>query len=169
MAHILHLVTGAPGAGKSTTVAAFLHLNSRFLAFDLDWFLDAASTLARQDIRVAPTTWPAYHALWVAILAAIDRNHQESVLFAPISSQDIMRYGHPSWCTRIDWLLLDCADEVRRHRLTQRPGWTEPMIAETLADAQELREAVARRIDTGSHSPGQVAQLLHHFLQHATE
>lgn len=168
MARILHLVIGAPGVGKSTTVEAFLHLNSRFLAFDMDWCLDAASTLASQDIRVEPTTWPAFHALWLAILTAIDRNHQSSVFFAPVPPQDVVRYGHPSWCSRIEWLLLDCEDEVLRHRLMQREGWNESIIAEVLAHAQELRKVVARRIDTGSQSPDQVAQQLHHFLQHST-
>ncbi len=54
MAHRLYLVTGAPGAGKSTTVEAMLRLNSEILVFDMDWLLDAASRLAGQDIRFAP-------------------------------------------------------------------------------------------------------------------
>lgn len=165
MAHTLYLVTGAPGVGKSTTLAAFLHLHSRFLALDLDWFLDAASTLAGKEIRFAPTTWPAYHTLWVEILAAIDRNHRETILFAPISPQDITQYGQPYWCTRIEWLLLDCDDEVRRQRLSQRPDWTTQMIEEALHDARELRQSIEKRIDTGRHTPTQVAQRIHEWTE----
>jgi len=93
MAHILYLVTGAPGAGKSTTVEALIRLNSGILVFDMDWFLDAASRLAGQDIHVAPQTWPAYYALWMEILAALAHNRQTSLLCAPISPQDMRRYG----------------------------------------------------------------------------
>lgn len=158
MTHRLYLVTGAPGVGKSTTAEALIRLNSGPLVFDMDWFLNAASRLAGQDITAAPTTWPAYYELWMEILAALAHNRQTPLLFTPISPQDVQRYGEPRWYSEVVWLLLDCDDEVRRNRLLQRTGWTEPMIAEALADAQELRQTVARRIDTGVLPPDAVAR-----------
>jgi broad-specificity NMP kinase len=60
MKYVLHIVTGAPGAGKSTTLAAFLRLKSEYVAFDIDWLAQPASRLAGKDILFDPSTWKPY-------------------------------------------------------------------------------------------------------------
>jgi hypothetical protein len=148
----LYVITGAPGAGKSTTLAAFRRLQSPLLAFDMDWLLAAASHLAGKAIRTELATWPAYNALWFEIVGMIVQNHQRPLLFSRLDPQDLMQYS-PSWWTRVESLLLDCADPVRRLRLQQRPGWTEAMIEEALHDAASLRQTVPTQVDTGNDSP----------------
>jgi len=67
------------------------------------------------------------------------------------------QYGQPTWCSDIKWLLLDYDDQTRRERLVHRPGWTEKMIAEALADARILRQAIHLQVDTGLLSPKAIA------------
>ena len=153
MNRTLYLVTGAPGAGKTATLAEFIGLDSQFIAFDIDWLTVAASNLAGKDIMFEASTWPAYNALWFVILQAIYTNHHTPVLFAPLDPRDLARDGQPSWCDQTEWLLLDCDDDLRRLRLKQRPEWTEARIEEALADARVLRQTIPTRIDTGVYSP----------------
>jgi hypothetical protein len=69
---------------------------------------------------------------------------------------DVARYNQAAWCERIEWLLLDCDDVTRHMRLSDRLGWTAPMIDEALIDARALREQVNHRIGTGVYTPGEV-------------
>ncbi|MEZ4725957.1 MAG: ATP-binding protein [Caldilineaceae bacterium] len=153
----LYIVTGAPGAGKSTAVAAFLQLTTDSIAFDMDWLATPASLLAGKSIYTDPTTWPPYNALWFEILHTIHRNGKTPVLFAPLDPDDITISGKPSWCREIRWLLLDCDDATRHTRLAARPDWTATMVAEALTDAQHLREQIRHQLDTGHLSPTAVA------------
>lgn len=167
MSSVLHIVTGAPGSGKSTTLAAFLELRTPFVAFDIDWLTIPASNLAGNDIIFEPSTWPAYNALWFTILDTVARNHKQPVFFAPTSPDDLVQHHQPLWSGNVRWLLLDCPDDVRRQRLRQRPEWTEPMIAEAIADAASLRQTVALCIDTAAQDPEQVADAIRHWVEDA--
>ena len=169
MQHPLHIVTGAPGAGKSTALAAFLQLKSDYLAFDIDWLTVPASDLAGKDIIFDQSTWKPYGAVWFEVLHAIHRNGKISVFFAPTSPQDIEQHGRPAWCNGIAWLLLDCDDATRRSRLKQRPEWTDGMIEEAVDDARLLRQIVHLRIDTGLLAPHPVAQLICDWLQETND
>lgn len=166
MAHYpIAIVTGAPGAGKSATLAALLALESGYVAFDIDWLVETASALVGCDIRFEPATWQPYNALWFAILHAICVNHQQPVLFAPFDKNDIANLGQPAWCGELRWLLLDCEDGLRRHRLAQRPDWTPAMIEEAITDAYLLRQTVPERLDTGTLQPNAVAMAIVEWLQ----
>ena len=167
MSSVLHIVTSAPGSGKSTSLAAFLQLRTPSIAFDIDWLTVPASNLAGKDVTVEQSTWPAYNALWLEILHAIATNGRQPVFFAPISPDDLARYGQPRWCRAMRWLLLDCADDVRRQRLRQRPEWTEPMITEALSDAASLRQTSALRIGTTTQAPEQVANAIRRWVEQA--
>jgi len=163
--YTMTIVTGAPGAGKSTTLAALLALKSGYMAFDMDWLVETASTLAGRDLRFDPATWPPYNALWFAILHAICVNHQQPVLFAPLDKNDIANLGRPAWCGELRWLLLDCDDGLRRQRLAQRPDWTSAMIEGAITDAHALRQTVPARLDTGTLQPNAVAKAIVKWLQ----
>lgn len=148
---ILPVVTGAPGAGKSTAAAELLGRRTGYVFFDVDWLAETGSRLAGRSIYEDASTWPAYRALWLDVLLAVVRNRRRPVIFAPWNAADLTAVV-PAQRWRVGWLLLDCADEVRRARLRQRAGWTREMEDEAIADAEQLRSEVARRVDTGIQS-----------------
>jgi len=165
MKHTLHIVTGAPGSGKSTALEAFLRLKSDFIAFDIDWLTETASDLAGKDVIFDQSTWKPYNGVWFEVLYATHLNSKTAVFFAPTSTSDIVKHGKPAWCSDIEWLLLDCDDGIRYRRLKQRPEWTDAMIEEAVNDAIFLRQTVRLRIDTGTTPPDQVAHLIRDWLQ----
>lgn len=132
----LNLVTGAPGAGKSLSARLCAASQSNYLAFDMDCLIDSASALAQKDIHVSPETWPPYNAVWMDVIKAVLTNGVEAVLFTPLAPADLSTV--PAWCSRIRWLLLDCADQVTIQRLKDRQ-WEEDRIRDALLDAEELR------------------------------
>jgi hypothetical protein len=157
---ILYIVTGAPGSGKTTALAALLQHPNPYVAFDIDWLTIAASHLARSDIIFDPTTWPAYNALWLQILEAMYRNGKVPIFFSPFDMNDVAEAGQATWYQRIEWLLLDCDDATRQRRLSARAEWSGEMIREALSDARALREHISERIDTGTHTPHEVAEAI---------
>ncbi len=154
---LLYSVTGAPGAGKSTTVEVLLGLESPFTFFDLDELAAPASALYGQDIRFAPESWEPYGELWWGVLTAAVKNGHIPVLFTPADPGDYEKSVLPEWCGGLEWLLLDCADNVRLERL-QRRGWSGKRLEEAFQDADMLRKTVARRVDTGKLTPDEVAE-----------
>ena len=160
---MLHLVTGAPGAGKSTTVEALLTLKSALVFFDIDWLAAPASALYGRDIRFAPESWEPYGELWFSVLHAAFQNGQTPVLFTPADPSDYKEKTLPEWCGGLEWLLLDCADSVRLERLQLR-GWSGERLREAFQDAAVLRKLVLRRVDTGNLSPDKVAEQVLRWL-----
>ncbi len=160
----LHIVTGAPAAGKSSVLEAFLALRSPFVAWDIDWLLAAGSALAGGDVRTTPVVWPAYNSLWFEVLHGVVRNGATPVLFAPLDARDLPPEAVPFWCGGVRWLLLDCSDHVRSERLRAR-GEPAAAQAEALADAAFLRYTVPDRVDTGALSPAEAAAAILAWLQ----
>jgi len=165
--HSIHIVTGAPGSGKSSALQAFVCRRRRYIAFDMDWLLTPASALTGRDICTEASAWPFYNALWLEILHAVHINDRIAVLFTPVSKSDLPVKVLPSWCSGIEWLLLDCPDPVRRARLASRPEWTNAMMEEAEEDARLLRETVPQRVDTEGNAPGAVADLIVEWLDRA--
>lgn len=155
-----HIVTGAPGAGKSTTVQALLALKSKVIVFDIDWLADSASDLAQRSIYTDSTTWKPYRKVWLDILQSISFNHHPSVLFAPISKSDLE--GIIDTAT-LSWLLLDCSDQERIKRLEQR-RWSQDKIQEALNDANELRQEFSQVLDTARFTPEETARQVLEWL-----
>jgi hypothetical protein len=110
---ILHIVTGAPGAGRTTSLQALLTRRSDYIAFDIDWLALPASELAGRSINFDSSTWPAYGRIWFEILHGVQRNGRIAVLFAPLGPEDLAAIGRPDWYDGVNWILLDCAGDVR--------------------------------------------------------
>ena len=161
----LHIVTGAPGAGKSTALAAFLRLEVDFVAFDIDWLIQSASDLAGQDIHFARSKWKAYNSLWIDFLLAVCKNRRSPVLFAPFTPADLDNLVSP-WSSGVRWLLLDCPDAILRKRLEVRGAcWTESRVRDALSDASYLRsQFLGDVIDTNSNSPTKTATHISNWL-----
>jgi hypothetical protein len=161
--YTLHIVTGAPGTGKSSTVEAFANSPAGAVALDIDWLINSASSLAGKDIHLASDSWPAYNQLWLDVLFAILRNGRDAVLFAPITPDDVNQL--PDWCSNIQWLLLDCPDHLLRVRLQAR-GWKENRIIEALKEAADLRDmCIEKSIDTSRLTPTDVAALVARWMK----
>ncbi len=160
-----HIVSGAPGSGKSTILDAFLRRKaSGVVAFDMDWLIDSASRLAGSDLRFDEVKWDAYNVIWFDVLSAVSRNNCLPLLFSPIAPSDLAGNGQLA-NVGIRWLLLDCPDEVRRNRLTKRNGWNEARIQEAAIDAAQLRQEIAKpTIDTHVNSPTETAKKLADWL-----
>jgi hypothetical protein len=163
---VLFVVAGAAGAGKSSAAAALAGTLEGFACFDVDWLADAASELAGRSVYDDPRTWPAYRGLWAQVLEVARRNGQRPVLFTPADPREASELvPSPDW--RIEWLLLDCDDELRAARLRERPRWSTELTAEALADAAFMRAAIAQRIDTGAASLDAVAAAIRAWLTEA--
>jgi broad-specificity NMP kinase len=152
----LFVVTGAPGAGKSTVVPELLRLRkttsvgeSQLVVMDMDELLDSQGRLLGVDIAhsSAAANWPAYSALWLRITELVRRSGTPMLLLSPMVPRQ-MPEGR--------WLHLDCPDAVRRKRLAAR-GWSDAQIAAALADAVEIRKLVPRSV-AGDGTPEESAQ-----------
>jgi dephospho-CoA kinase len=150
------VVSGAPGAGKSTVVPELLRLRrttpvceSQLVVMDMDELLDSRGRVLGIEIAdsSAAATWPAYNALWMRITELVRRSGPPMLLLTPAVPRELPE-GR--------WLHLDCPDAVRRKRLAAR-GWTEEQIAGALADAVELRKLVPRSV-AGDGTPEESAQ-----------
>ncbi len=158
------VVTGAPGAGKSTVVAALLAHQSAPMIFDADWLLPAASRLVAQDIRQAARLWPSYRALWLAIIGMIESNGHASILFLPLEPRELL--AMPSTPPEVThWCLLDCSDQVRTERL-QRRGCSAAEIRAAIEDGAILRQQITMIIDTSAANADETAaQVLTWFAE----
>ncbi|MFK4083049.1 AAA family ATPase [Kribbella sp. NPDC020789] len=146
----LFVVTGAPGAGKSTVVPELVRLSpGNLVVMDMDELLDDEGRLLGMSIAspTAAPIWPAYNALWLRITELIRRSGIPVLLLSPL---------HPTELPEGRWLHLDCPDAVRRKRLAAR-GWLQDQIDDALADAAELRKHVPRSV-RGDVSPERVAR-----------
>lgn len=152
-----HIVTGAPGLGKSTALQALLDLKADVIAFDIDWLVSSVGKLTGKSVPFDSSIWEPYNQLWFDVLDSIVRNHQTPILFAPLDRSDVESLKTVAQ-TSVVWLLLDCDDGERERRLRRRPDWTEARIRGACEDAEVLRDQIARRIDTAARTPVEVAQ-----------
>ncbi|MCC3777470.1 AAA family ATPase [Streptomyces sp. UNOB3_S3] len=154
----LHLVTGAPGAGKSTLIA---HLAAYpFVAVDFDELIEPVGELLGMDIRTsaASRAWPGYNKLWVEIIALLLRGDGPLLVMCPLSPDEWERAvsAVPAALPEAVWARLDCADTDRRARLAAR-GWDEGRIEDAVEDAAELRRAVGREFTTSGRPAAETA------------
>jgi len=155
------LVTGAPGSGKTATVEAVLKEHNDFLVFDMDWLLGAASKLAKKSVQYEPSTWQPYGELWFEFLVMVCKNGKTPVLFGPIDENGIPKLATKG--IKLEWLLLDCPDAVRRMRLERR-NWSESQIDEAILDAAVLRKSIVVRSDTSEQSVEDVARQIRSWV-----
>lgn len=148
----MYVVTGAPGAGKSTVIPELLRLQSgQLVVMDMDELLDQDGRVLGIDIADsgAAANWPAYNALWRRITELVRRSGPPMLLLSPLVPEQLPE-GR--------WLHLDCPDPVRRKRLAKR-GWSDDQIAHAIADAAEIRKLVPRSVP-GDGTPEESARLI---------
>jgi broad-specificity NMP kinase len=158
-------VTGAHGSGKTTVYNAMIKLIAqKSLAgravFDMDGIIDVASELAGRDIRNRPSMWPTYNNLWMAFLGKMVANGLSPLLFTPLHPDEL---PVPDWCERLNWIRLECPEQVLRTRLVDR-GWGERKIDDTCEDACHLEEMVPVSVSTHDRSAIEVARDIQDLL-----
>jgi broad-specificity NMP kinase len=148
----LFVVTGAPGAGKSTVIPELLRLRSgQLVVMDMDELLDSEGRVLGVEIAdsSAAANWPAYNALWLRITELVRRSGTPMLLLSPLV---------PTELPEGRWLHLDCPDSVRRKRLSER-GWSDEQIEQAIADAVQIRKLVPRSV-AGNGTPEDSARLI---------
>jgi hypothetical protein len=146
-AWVMTSVFGAPGSGKSTVAPLLRSVLPSYVIVDWDAYMDAASELAGRDVRRSPNRWSAYRRLVRAIVETI---YPLPLVMLGVCTPDELE-GWP-----IDaWILLDCSDEERQHRLSVILESVE--VNEALADAARYRALDLPVIDTTHKTPQAVA------------
>ncbi|WP_405616527.1 hypothetical protein OG292_23720 [Streptomyces sp. NBC_01511] len=161
----LHVVTGAPAAGKSTLLP---HLAAYpFATVDFDELPERDGMLLGIDITSpsASPVWPAYNKLWVKIATMLLRAGRPVLILCPLTPAEWLdasahTTGGPPHTA---WARLDCADTDRHDRLAAR-GWEPGQIEEAIEDAAELRGVVDREFTTTGRGPAETAAALAHWI-----
>jgi AAA domain len=134
----LVVLTGAPGSGKTAVVPGLRAALPGVVVLDMDQFLDAGGRLAGLDLheQAAADRWPAYNDLCLSFVAAVLAAGHDVLLLCPLTPDEVGRSAVALGTVR--WLVLDCSDATRRHRLRTRPGAATDADG-AVADAAELR------------------------------
>ncbi|WP_181727489.1 AAA family ATPase [Streptomyces sp. PT12] len=165
----LHLVTGAPGSGKSTVLP---HLAEHpFAAADFDELLDADGSLMGTVVArpSASPLWPAYNRLWVRIIGMMLRGGGPVLVTCPLTPDEWAAAAAGAGdAPPVAWARLDCDDADRRARLAAR-GWGPDRVVDAIEDAHALRRLVDREFTTSGRGAAEVAADLAAWVATAKE
>ncbi|WP_049565115.1 AAA family ATPase [Nonomuraea sp. SBT364] len=154
----LHLLAGAPAAGKTTLLPYLLGAADGLVVMDLDELLEEGKLLGVTIADpAAAAVWPAYDRMWERIVAIVRRAGHPVLLLCPVPDAGELAPGG-RWAPPVRWALLDCPDEVRLHRLKER-GTPQEWVAEAMADAAHGR-ALAPTVFTGDDPAELAARIL---------
>ena len=123
---------------------------------DWDLYMDATSKLAGRDIRKSPETWPSYRDLVHTIVQSI-RPHPTVLL--GVCTPDELRVAMNTW------VLLDCSDEERTHRLGVDRAQD---LTEALVDARRYRSLDLPVVDSTGCSPDDVGVVVAALIREGT-
>ena len=153
---VITSVLGAPGSGKTSAAKPLASLLATHIVLDWDAFMVPAAALAGREIRPNPATWAAYRGLVNAVVNAMAR--LPVVMLGPCTPEELVNWPIDAW------VLLDCTDQERLRRLSDR---TEPGLAQdAIDDARKYRSLGLPIIDTTGRSAEEVAGALADFVRH---
>lgn len=132
-------------------------LAGRCLVFDVDWLIDASSTLSGAA-TVTDIPWEGFAQAWLAVSHGVAQSGLPTMLLGTLTPAGLETNVGRKWIGPIYGLLLDCPDEVRRQRIEARPPWRLRDTAEQARWAAWLRENIAQQIDTSRCSPEEAAR-----------
>jgi broad-specificity NMP kinase len=154
---VLTYVLGAPGSGKTTLAPILRPLLPGCVVIDWDSFMDAAGELAGRDIRTSPETWRSYRNL---IHTVVDSIRPHPTVLLGVCTPDELR----GWSVDV-WVLLDCSDEERTHRLR---GDRALDLAKALLDAHSYRSLGLPVIDSAGLTLDEVGIALAALIRGST-
>jgi len=150
----IFVVTGASGSGKSAVHGELARrLAGRCVTFDVDWLIDPANALSHGR----PIEWSAVRDAWLSVAHGVAQAGMPTVLLGPLIPDHLANLPARRWVGPAHFLVLDCADDVRRERIEARPRWRGRGIAEQIEFARWLRAHVADRVDTSMGTVGDAA------------
>lgn len=163
------VLTGAPGAGKTTIAAALATMLPAFSVIDMDTLLEPAGALAGVDLRrpEAAPLWPAYNDLALRIAATLAQA-RPVLLLGPLVPDEVERAPSRHLLTSTEWAVLDCSDEARRERLEGR-GYDAAAIDDAIADAATTRRLGLHIILSGGTTPDETASHVANWAMRACE
>jgi hypothetical protein len=147
----LYVVTGASCSGKTAIFAPLAAALTEFAVFDMDWLIDPLTT------STGAIDWDAFLDAWLSVAHGLAQGYRSTVLLGSLQPDWLETLPARRWTGPIHFAVLDCADEQRRARLTQRPSWREHAIDKQLGFAAHLRRMISPVLDTTSESPEQTA------------
>jgi hypothetical protein len=147
----LYVVSGASGSGKSAIFAPLAAALPECAVFDMDWLIDPLKT------STGSVDWDGFRDAWLSVAHGLAQGHRSTVLLGPLMPDRVEISPTRRWIGPIRFAVLDCSDEQRRARLTQRPSWREHAIDEHLGFAAHLRRTISPVLDTTSDTPEQTA------------
>ncbi|HTT90105.1 MAG TPA: hypothetical protein VMF65_11185 [Acidimicrobiales bacterium] len=151
----LFIVTGASGAGKTSVFGPLARLLAgTALAFDVDVLLDSAGMLSGDR----PISWPGFRDAWLSVAHGIAQNGLPTVLLGPFIPEHLEQLPARRWVGELNFLVLDCSDELRHQRVAARPPWRDGDFGPQDDFARWLRENIAYRVDTGLGTPADTAR-----------
>ena len=161
----LFVVTGASGSGKTTLFGPLARLLARrCLVFDVDWLIDASSTLSGAA-TVADIPWDGFAQAWLAVSHGPAQSGLPTVLLGTLTPGGLDENVGRKWVGPIHGLLLDCPDEIRRQRIEARPSWRLRDVTEQIRWAAWLRENIAEQIDTSRCSPEEAVRAIADWVE----
>lgn len=145
----LYAVSGAPGAGKTSTQAALLASGRGLVVMDIDELLEDSALLGVPiAVPEAAPIWPAYGRMWRRIIDMTRRSGHPVLFLSPNIPTELP--------DATAYLLLDCDDAVRAGRLRAR-GWDPTQVDAALEDARAYRPLFDTVIRTDDTDPVGVA------------
>jgi predicted kinase len=149
----LFVVTGASGSGKTTIFGPLARLLAgRCIVFDVDWLLDASSTLAG-GAALTEIPWAGFDQAWLAVAHGVAQSGLPTVLLGTITPDRVQSNVGRKWVGDVHALLLDCPDEIRRHRIESRPSWRLRDVTDQISFGRWLRETITNQVDTSRGTP----------------
>jgi hypothetical protein len=121
--------------------------------FDVDFLIDSVSAMAPGP----RTDWPAFRAAWLAVAHGVAQSGVPTLLLGPFIPLHLDHLPARRWLGSIHFLALDCPDEVRRQRISERPTWRERDYEAQSEFAHWLRGNIVDRVDTSAGTPEESA------------
>ena len=150
-------VSGAFGTGK-TTLAPLVAMRLReCFVMDVDWLLKPLSRLSSRELHIDSGPEGALQDVWVAVAGIAAVGGRSTVIFSPCEPRELEGIPSLKYVGESHWLLLDCADDIIRARLSERRRWLANWTDESVVDAARMRGLGLPMLRTDLEPPEETA------------
>ena len=148
----LLVVTGASGAGKTSVFHDLAsQLRRECIVFDADWLIDPFGG------DVTTLDWVMLRDSWLHVAHGVAQNGLATLLLGGFLPDQLADLQGRHWIGDIHFLLLDCEDDERRHRIDARPAGRTHDVEPQVTFGQWLRHRIPAVVDTTTGTPADAA------------